>query len=284
MKARKILLRIGIVFFALILMVGAFVGYRMLTAELTYSNLVDMQTLNEIADDLLAANVPKENVDLFKLQVESTNDFLGDFHSFHEGFVTIKKDGVKYDDYEGFKRFSELRVPYSDINCRVSVWNLAGDLINAEPWEGNAEVTFAYEISTLLEHPYVKMTEEQRLMFYSTYAPIPSNSFHFNKKTSELVIEAWKERGVIFKEDPKRTVINIFSYRPDKKTLEAPHAGILIERENDYIFVEKWNPTLPFQVSIFESRKDVERYLKYRMITSFLFDATIMENGELFKP
>ena len=79
-------------------------------------------------------------------------------------------------------------------------------------------------------------------------------------------------------------MINRERYRKEKGTKEEKHEGKKIKREKDYMFNEKRNKKIPFQVSIFKNKKAVKRYLDYRMNTSFLFDATIMENDELFQP
>lgn len=282
-KKKTIFLKIIMWILFVLIVVSGYIGYRIITAKLIYSNMVDDKTLNQVSNELMKSGVPEKNVLCFKNQVKDTNKFLGNFHTFKEGFTTVNKDGLKYHDDEAFNKFAALKVPYMDINCRISAWNLMDGLITANQWNGNIEEEFAYEYSTLHNHPYVKMDDKSRGGFYSLYASIPSNGYHMDNKNCKLIKKAWNERGVKFKSNGNRTMLNVFAYRSDLKILQVQHAGVLIKRKNDYLFIEKWNPTLPFQASIFKSRKDVEKYLQYRMHTSFMFGITIMENGELFQ-
>ena len=53
----------------------------------------------------------------------------------------------------------------------------------------------------------------------------------------------------------------------------------MIETEDGVIFIEKWNPKAPFQVSKFKNEKQLNYYLEQRLLNAFILNPTIMKNN-----
>ncbi|MGL4819093.1 MAG: DUF4300 family protein, partial [Bacilli bacterium] len=260
---------LSILVIALVLLVGGLIFYvtqkpsennEATKPRLTYSNLSNAESLNDVTNDLLSAGLPQEQANIFQSQVTGTNEFLGDFHSFKPEFTTIEQYGVEYDEVDAWNKYNALVVPYPDINCRIAVWTLMKDVISVKPLSQSALDQFEYETQTIDQHPNAGMSQGDKLNFFGFYAPIKSKELKKDNEIEQVIQHEWANRNVTFA-NSKRSVINVFAYDAEEKGYAAQHAGVLVERDEDFLFVEKWNPSLPFQASIFKSRAELKAYL-----------------------
>ena len=274
---KKTLKIVGVILLALVIIFGLwFLKFKM--TSLTYSNMSDKKTLEYVSKELLDSGVPKENVDIFKNQVEDTNKVLGNFHSFKDGFTDIKGTIVNYDEVLAFDTFGKALIPF-DVNCRVSAWNLMKDIIEVKPYTGNLE-QFHFEDGIINYYENTGFTKEDAGNFFGLFEPVSSKILRTSGGHIKEIQKEWNKRGVKF-EDSNRKLISCFAYDLADNTLKAQHVGVMIERENDILFVEKPMPTLPFQASIFKNKSELENHLKQRFIVRFL-PIILMENNEPF--
>ncbi|MEG2291004.1 MAG: DUF4300 family protein [Clostridium sp.] len=277
MKMKKVLKVLGAILLVLAIIFGLwFLKFKM--TSLTYSNMSDEKTLDYVSKELLDSGVPKENVDIFKKQVEDTNKVLGDFHSFKDGFTDIKGTIVNYDEVLSFDLFGKALIPF-DVNCRVSAWNLMKDIIEVKPYTGDLE-QFHFEEGIITTYENTGFTQDDAGNFFGLFEPVPSKLLRTPGGHIKEVQKEWNKRGVKF-EDSNRKLISCFAYDPIDKDLKAQHVGMMIERENDILFVEKPMPNLPFQASIFKNKDELENHLKQRFIVRFL-PIILMENDKPF--
>lgn len=255
--------------------------------KVTYSNLADEKTLNEVASLLEGTGVSKENTDIFKSQVKYTNDIIEGYPSLKDGFVTIKGTGVEYNSEVLFNYFANAMIE-ADFNCRIGAWPMINDIVNVEkPWtiEQVNKVTresggiLGYEKDVIEVNEYAHMNENDLTKFWGLYESIPFENHTSIKESAKHIQDTLVKRGITF-EGSKRSLISMYLYNPQERVFEVKHAGVLIERENDLMFVERVNPTSPYQAAIFENRGELKFHLDERFKEYGVPEAVIMENGE----
>ena len=214
-----------------------------------------------------------ENIDIFSQQVQFTNDYLKDLPTLQGDFITKRGTVVSYDESAAFNMFITVKLP-EDLNCRIAAWNLVKDSINTTPLEGEIE----YSEQNILEYyPYTGFEDGDESKFWSLFKGIETSGFKTKKSFVKVIQEEWKNRGVSFNESDV-SLISCFTYASDNKWLEAVHTGVMINTDEGVVFIEKYNPKAPFQVSIFKSEKALKYYLEQRLLNAFILQPVIMKN------
>ena len=271
-KITKIMIWVCI---CLLMTIGFFVGRRVFT-KITYSNLTSTQSLEAIKDLLKTNGVPETNIEMFSNQVVFTNEYLKDLPGLQSDFVTKRGSVVSYDENAAFNLFIKVILP-EDLNCRIAAWNIVKDIIHTNPLEGEIEYS---EQSILEYYPYTGFEEGEDKEFWSVFKGIETHRFHTIPGYAKIIQEEWEKRGVQFTQS-NISLISCFAYANDNQWIEAVHAGVMIEEGNQVIFIEKYNPKAPFQVSVFNNEKELKYYLKQRLIGAFILNPIIMKNNNL---
>ncbi|WP_279265823.1 DUF4300 family protein [Romboutsia sp. Marseille-P6047] len=88
-----------------------------------------------------------------------------------------------------------------------------------------------------------------------------------------------------FLDNENISMINVFLHSPEDSEVFVGHAGILLQIKNELLFIEKYAPTLPFQVSKFKNRLELKGYLMDRLDNDTSGNGSskpiIMENNNL---
>ena len=97
---------------------------------LTYSNLVDTATQEEVKKALIAAGIAEQNVASFLESVALFNQTVGDKASLvPKGFVTIDSLLPKYDEVAIQNIWTAKYPMFQGYNCRLTSFTLLRDLI-----------------------------------------------------------------------------------------------------------------------------------------------------------
>lgn len=259
-----------------VVILGAGWFVRRELTPITYSNLTTEKALNQVVNALQYSGVSQQNIEVFEEQVKFTNDYLEELPGMQGDFTTIKGSVVKYDEYLAFNLFTKIKVP-EDLNCRIAAWNLIKDVVEVE--NGTEEIEDTEE-AALEYYPHTGFVGEDKANFGGLFKGISAGMLHTSRGYEKMIQDAWKQRGVVF-EDSNRKLISCFAYNPDMKWIESVHAGVMLELEDEILFVEKWNLKAPFQVSRFKNERELKYYLKQRLANTFILNPTIMKNDEL---
>ncbi|HAX73293.1 MAG TPA: hypothetical protein DCY20_07200 [Firmicutes bacterium] len=265
---------LGIVLGVICVIISVFL-LRRAFSNITYSNLNDADALNITVDYLTESGVPQENIDVFKEQVQFTNEFLSELPNLQGEFITKKGAIVKYDRNMAFNLFRTAILP-DDINCRLTAWNLIKDLVKVDAIDETIELS---EESALEYYPSTGFSEGDKEAFWGVFKGIPAGAIHTTSGYATIIKEAWANRNLEF-EDSNRKLVSCFGYSFENKWLEAVHVGVMIEQDDQVVFIEKVNPAEPFQVSIFKNEKELNYYLKQRLLDYFVLQPIIMVNDE----
>ena len=242
---------------------------------LTYSNLVDIATQEEVQKALIAAGIAEQNVASFLESVALFNQTVGDKAGLvPKGFVTIDSLLPKYDEVAIQNIWTAKHPMFQGYNCRLTSFTLLRDLITFPADKKFAskeedEVLFI-DRESLHNTPKKFFTPEEENNFFTLFTEVPTTNTKDIKAHLQAMQQAWKERGINFryKNDPtKASLISAVFHSqitPEENTLFVGHVGVLVPFEGKLLFIEKLAFQEPYQAIKFANRTQLSDYLMNR--------------------
>ena len=242
---------------------------------LTYSNLVDTATQEEVQKALIAARIAEQNVTSFLESVALFNQTVGDKAGLvPKGFVTIDSLLPKYDEVAIQSIWTSKYPMFQGYNCRLTSFTLLRDLITFPADKKFAskeedEVLFI-DRESLHNTPKKFFTPEEENNFFTLFTEVPTTNTKDINTHLQAMQQAWKERGINFryKNDPtKASLISAVFHSqitPEENTLFVGHVGVLVPFEGKLLFIEKLAFQEPYQAIKFANRTQLSDYLMNR--------------------
>ena len=242
---------------------------------LTYSNLVDIATQEEVQKALIAAGIAEQNVASFLESVALFNQTVGDKAGLvPKGFVTIDSLLPKYDEVAIQNIWTAKYPMFQGYNCRLTSFTLLRDLITFPADKKFAskeedEVLFI-DRESLHNTPKKFFTHEEENNFFTLFTEVPTTNTKDVNTHLRVMQEAWKERGINFryKNDPtKASLISAVFHSqitPEENTLFVGHVGVLVPFDGKLLFIEKLAFQEPYQAIKLENRTQLSDYLMNR--------------------
>ena len=242
---------------------------------LTYSNLVDTATQEEVQKALTAAGIAEQNVTSFLESVALFNQTVGDKAGLvPKGFVTIDSLLPKYDEVAIQSIWTSKYPMFQGYNCRLTSFTLLRDLITFPADKKFAtkeedEVLFI-DRESLHNTPKKFFTPEEENNFFTLFTEVPTTNTKDINTHLQAMQQAWKERGIKFryKNDPtKASLISAVFHSqitPEENTLFVGHVGVLVPFEGKLLFIEKLAFQEPYQAIKFANRTQLSDYLMNR--------------------
>jgi len=242
---------------------------------LTYSNLVDTATQEEVQKALIAAGISEQNVTSFLESVALFNQTVGDKAGLvPKGFVTIDSLLPKYDEVAIQSIWTSKYPMFQGYNCRLTSFTLLRDLITFPADKKFAtkeedEVLFI-DRESLHNTPKKFFTPEEENNFFTLFTEVPTTNTKDINTHLQAMQQAWKERGIKFryKNDPtKASLISAVFHSqitPEENTLFVGHVGVLVPFEGKLLFIEKLAFQEPYQAIKFANRTQLSDYLMNR--------------------
>ena len=242
---------------------------------LTYSNLVDTATQDEVQKALTAAGIAEQNVASFLESVALFNQTVGDKVGLvPKGFVTIDSLLPKYDEVAIQSIWTSKYPMFQGYNCRLTSFTLLRDLI-AFPADKKFATKEEDEVlfidrESLNNTPKKFFTPEEENNFFTLFTEVPTTNTKDINTHLQAMQQAWKERGIDFryKNDPtKASLISAVFHSqitPEENTLFVGHVGVLVPFEGKLLFIEKLAFQEPYQAIKFANRTQLSDYLMNR--------------------
>ena len=242
---------------------------------LTYSNLVDTATQDEVQKALTAAGIAEQNVASFLESVALFNQTVGDKAGLvPKGFVTIDSLLPKYDEAAIQSIWTSKYPMFQGYNCRLTSFTLLRDLI-AFPADKKFATKEEDEVlfidrESLHNTPKKLFTPEEENNFFALFTEVPTTNTKDINTHLQAMQQAWKERGINFryKNDPtKASLISAVFHSqitPEENTLFVGHVGVLVPFEGKLLFIEKLAFQEPYQAIKFANRTQLSDYLMNR--------------------
>ena len=256
--------------------------------KLTYSNLIDDKTQNDIKNILIENKIDKKTSDYFIKLVRAYNEKseIKNLYTSNNGFTSINVQQVPYDEAELNEKWDyKNNINYMDFNCRITAFTLFKDYIKSNSKFSGDDTTLIFDIDAIENNPLSEFTKEDKDKFINLYGAIKAENTQDIQKHVDEIKKEWKNRKISFIKNKNVSMINVFLHDPEDEILFVGHSGISVKTKDGLLFIEKYGFSLPYQVSKFKDKAELKEYLMDRLdVDTSGNGATkpiIMENDEL---
>lgn len=255
--------------------------------SLTYSNLTDSSSQEEVKRALENAGIPSGNIDSFFESVNSFNNTIEKKSLTKNGFVTINSLEPTYDEIAIQDSWNAKNPIFIGSNCRITSFNLMKDIISIDnPSTENSSNLFM-DIDALETDPQNPFDKTKQNEFESLYSFIPTENVKDISIHLKNVQEDWNNKGINFLNKDKVSVISVLFHSYEDKYLFVGHTGVLVPIEDEkLLFIEKLSFQTPYQAIKFNNRTELNDYLMRKYDVSYnqpIAKPFIMENNQLLK-
>ena len=258
--------------------------------NITYSNLVDEKTQNEVQEILKNSEISSQNINLFFQSVNYYNKKTENTDLIKSDFVNSQNINPTYDEAKIQKLWDKNSSNFVGFNCRITAFTLMKDFITTKNSLTKSGEMLFMDMESLKNVPFKLFSETEKDKFVNLFSEIPTKATKDVKIHVENVKNVWKERGVKFDKNSKVSMISVFFHfndDPEENILFIGHVGILVPEDNGkLLFIEKLAFQQPYQVLKFNNRTELNDYLMNKYDTAWgqpVAKPFIMENDELLK-
>ncbi|WP_218564845.1 DUF4300 family protein [Tissierella praeacuta] len=255
--------------------------------SLTYSNLTDSLSQDEVRKAMELAGIAPENIDSFFQNVKSFNSIIEEKSLIKDGFITIDSLEPEYDQLAIQEMWDTKNPEFIGYNCRITSFDLMKNFIDiGKPNTRNSSQLFM-DMDALENSPEKLFSPIEQEEFQSLFSFIPTENtkdifIHLNK-----VKEDWKSKDITFLNKDKISLISVVFHSDEDSYLFIGHAGVLISVEDGkLLFIEKLSFQEPYQAIKFDNRIELNDYLMNKYDVSWNQPTAkpfIMENDELLE-
>lgn len=256
--------------------------------KLTYSNLIDDKTQNDIKNILIENKIDKKTSDYFIKLVRAYNEKseIKNLYTSNNGFTSINVQQVPYDEAELNEKWDyKNNINYMDFNCRITAFTLFKDYIKSNSKFSGDDTTLILDIDAIENNPLSEFTKEDKDKFINLYGAIKAENTQDIQKHVDEIKKEWKNRKISFIKNKNVSMINVFLHDPEDEILFVGHSGISVKTKDGLLFIEKYGFSLPYQVSKFKDKAELKEYLMDRLDIDTSGNGSakpiIMENDEL---
>ncbi|MDO4703241.1 DUF4300 family protein [Tannerella sp.] len=258
----------------------------------TYSNLLDKPTQEEVAQVMSEAGISPENVASFLQNVNQFNDAVEGQNLVSSGFVKLDTLLPHYDEMTIETRWNEKHPHFFGYNCRITSFDLLHDFITVDQPLDERSTILNFDEETLDNCGRTLFSPSERKAFRTLFAPVPTPYKKDIDKHLQNMQSYWQSRGIRFihkGDSTKASLISVVLHSaitPDESYLFVGHVGVLIPTGKQLLFVEKLAFQTPYQAIRFNNRSELNDYLmrlydvEWNQPTA---SPILMENDELLE-
>lgn len=232
---------------------------------LTYSNLADERTRENLSNELLEMGIEKEKIDRFIYDVSEYNRIIENISLVENDFESIDTLIPQYDIVEIMHKLDAEKPGVFGHNCRLTSFRLLDDYIEIEnPIIEDDSMLFAEKDMMSIDNNLIE--EKRQEDFFSLFSYIDTINSNDVKEHIEVFKKNWEDKKVKFTND-KISLISVIFYtnieeKDDTAQLFIGHTGLLWKNDQGvYYFLEKLSFTDPYQLIKFASKTNLRDYL-----------------------
>lgn len=261
-------------------------GEQEYKTTLTYSNLVDRKSQDEVRKAMESAGFLSKNIDSFFQDVNRFNSAVEEVSLVEEGFVTVDNLEPEYDWVELMEKWDAEYPTFIGYNCRIVSYDLMKDAIDIGKVDTRNSDWMVFDENALEYNPIEVFTKEEHQDFKSLFSYVPTELTKDVSLHLENVKEDWKSKEIEFSDADKRSIISVF-FHDEEGYLFIGHMGVLIPSQNgELLFIEKLSFHQPYQAVKFDNRTELNDYLMNKYDISWGQETAkpfIMENDQLLQ-
>lgn len=230
--------------------------------RISYSNLADSASQKEIAEQLQKHGVTEGQTEELLTWAEDFNKRITS-SKLPEGFVPMEGDRVDYSKtIVEIKEAEDGQIP-PEANCRLTANLLMKNLIHTNGKQEKEDTILIFDIEAIETSDQFRLTDEERANFITLFNWVPVEENSTLEEHIANIQNAWKDRQIQIDGDGI-SLITVYLHSDFDHVRFVGHTGVLMETEDGLLFVEKYGPIAPFQVTKFHDRQELKTYLLSR--------------------
>lgn len=257
-----------------------------ITEELTYSNLADEASQNEVRGVMSSAGISKEMIDIFFSDVDLFNQIIEKKDLTTAGFMTIDSLLPEYDVVEMMEMWESKSPEFLGYNCRITSYDLVKDSLNIGNIDTSNTDLLAFDQFAIASSPRELFNDTEYEEFETLYSYIPTELTKDIDVHVKNIQDGWKNKEIEFMDEDTYSLISVFFHEEDGY-LFIGHMGILFPHEDgELLFLEKLSFQEPYQAIKFKNRSELNDYLMNKYDRSWDQPTAapfILENDQLLK-
>lgn len=256
------------------------------TEEITYSNLVDDASQDEVRKVMKTAGIPETMLDTFFDDVDFFNKTVEGKGLTTNGFVTIDHLVPEYDVIEMMEIWDAKNPEFLGYNCRITSYDLMKDSLTIGNIDTSNTDFLAFDQFAIASSPRELFNETQYDEFETFYSYIPTEMTKEIDNHVKNIQADWQKKKIEFSDEDKCSLISVFFHEEDGY-LFIGHMGLLFPTQNgELLFLEKLSFQEPYQAIKFAKRLDLNDYLMNKYDISWDQPTAapfILENDQLLE-
>ena len=167
-------------------------------------------------------------------------------------------DKIKYNDTACMDRY-EKNHEIMDGNCRITAFTLIMNSISVNKKISDVGSYLMFDMDVIDNNKDYKIVKENKDKFITLFNEIDVSDYE-NDNIKDAYSNKIKEYGITFNNDDI-SLISILMHDKDNKIVFVGHAGVLLQEDDKYIFIEKIAFEQPYQVSVLKSKEELRNML-----------------------
>ncbi len=226
---------------------------------ISYHNLVDSASQKEITEILQTHGVTEEQTQELLTWV---NDFNGRVttDTLQEGYASMGKEGVDHTKTIVETKQTESGEFIPEANCRLTSNLLMKNLIHTNGMQDKNDTFLIFDVEAIDMYDQFQLTEQEKENFVTLFNWVPVAENSTLEEHIAAIQRAWKDREITI-DGEGISLITVYLHSTFDHVRFVGHTGVLLETEDGLMFVEKYGPIAPFQVTKFQNREELKSYL-----------------------
>lgn len=252
------------------------IGKDSASTMIQFANLADEESRADLQNILVSSEFSEETINYYF-------ELVDDFNSRVEDKGTLVTEYMSLENLDYSNVFLDPANMY-ETNCRLATFALTRDYINAPDAREYNDTYLMFDKEVLKTEPLYQTTEENIQKFMNYFGTVDISGLTTMEEHIDKIRGHLENSGVTINLDENISIINIYLHSSYDNLRFVGHTGVLFKVENGYVFVEKYGPYAPFQMTKFTNKFEVWDYIMTRKDLSSYDDELepiIFENLEV---
>lgn len=262
------------------------------TGDIRYSNLYTKESQEEVKSFMRSLTLKEENIQRYFANINHYNYIIRGHTLVKEDFIGFKGYPRLYDLEIIRSRWKSSHPDFIGMNSRITTYDFLKDYIRILNNERGSDQAILFDKEALKNAPNNIFTSQEQAGFETFYSTIPTENTKEVDIHQEKIKDFYQEKQITMKMPPGVSLISVYLHskaEDGQDLLSVGHTGILLHKDESYVFLEKLSFEEPYQVTLFQCKKQLENYLMKKFDLSsnqpiakpIIFENTkIMENEE----
>lgn len=242
-----------------------------------YSNLASSKSTKQVRELLVQQKISTSHIDTYFSFVQDINSRSAS--PLQDDFTAMNNETISYN------RFVFQPSDTLEVNSKIATFALLQDCFSTKQTHFNDDSRLSDDISYL--ENTLSLKKETIELYQALFQSIPVKLNSTLGEQIKTIQNTMEQADLKYEREEHLFLIRIYLHSPLTQTRYVEHAGVLLEKYNDLVFLEKIGTYLPFQATKFSNRTQLIHYLLKREAITKQSDTAlppiILENNKVLE-